>query len=98
MILVNMVHKNGQYEHNTLFLFQQLDQATLSLAVREDYLDNSTEAKSVSFTQIQLCTLSGCYWVHKLLKNSCLFTENEQCGYLFDDHIPSTGSKGLLLR
>lgn len=48
-------------------LSQQLDQATLSLAVREDYLDNSTEAKSVSFTHVELCTLSDCCWVHKLL-------------------------------
>lgn len=46
--------------------FQQLDQATLSLAVREDYLDNTTEAKSVSFTHIQHCALSDCFWVHKL--------------------------------
>uniref|UniRef100_A0A452U482 Phosphate regulating endopeptidase homolog X-linked n=1 Tax=Ursus maritimus TaxID=29073 RepID=A0A452U482_URSMA len=44
----------------------KLDQATLSLAVREDYLDNTTEAKSVSFTHIQHCALSDCFWVHKL--------------------------------
>lgn len=47
------------------FLFQQLDQAALSLAVREDYLDNSTEAKSVSFPHSTLQLVSH-YEVHKL--------------------------------
>lgn len=49
------------------FLFQQLDQAALSLAVREDYLDNSTEAKSVSFPHSTLHLVRHCE-VHKCSK------------------------------
>lgn len=82
MTLVNnMVPKNLQCKQMLCFLFQQLDQAALSLAVREDYLDNSTEAKSVSFTHSTLYLVRH-FWVHKLFSHSQLFTRIEQCGCL----------------